>query len=211
MYCSTGMGIFDNPDKYKNETIENLKSYFSVDEAVNTILRMQSKNIQRAIQKNMIPKEAGQIDVILNDKHSSTSDDIYMVRIKGNGVGLSKSEAEAKISDIDNLTTKWPIALFKLSGVKYIMESNDRQSDEMFRCMCSTNDLNFTERDELHKVTSENCVDHFGCGFLFSLDSEYSVSDIGSAFRDQSQNIDIRVAYEFQTSDNTIKRMYPNR
>lgn len=192
----------------ENILIERLTECLSLSDAVKTVLQMYSDSIKEAVDQGMIPESAGRINITIN----RFFDDCYKVTISGNGVGLIESEAEDLLSKIDD-HDKWPIAMFKLAGHQsgYKLYSNHRKHEDMFGYICHPNGIEPINRESIEDNSSDN-IDILGSKMLFTITSGdmRSVSDLGSAFRNQAQNIETPVVYELQKNNNTTEKMYFN-
>lgn len=194
----------------ESKLIKNLKELFDLSEAVKCVLQMHSNSINKAIDQDMIPESAGQINITINKFY----DDSYKVTISGNGVGLTKSEAEDLVTTINNYD-EWPIAMFKIAGHKsgYRLYSNHREEEDIFGYTCFPSEVNPIHKEDIKDHQSDHYVDILGTEICFAITGEeddYSISEISSTFRSQAKNIETPVVYELQENENTMKRLYFN-
>lgn len=194
----------------ESKLIERLTELFDLSEAVKCVLQMHSNSINKAIDQDMIPENAGQINIAINKFY----DDSYKVTISGNGVGLKKSEAEDLVTTINNYD-EWPIAMYKIAGFKsgYRFYSNHREKEDMFGYTCFPSEVNPIQKEDIKDHQSDHNVDILGTEICFAITGEeddYSISEISSTFRSQAKNIETPVVYELQENENTMKRLYFN-
>lgn len=190
--------------------IKRLSDAYSIQDAIKSILEKQSDSIQYAIENKMIPENIGEINVTVNEIY----DNHYEISIHGNGVGLNKSEAENQLATIgrsnENSDLQWSIGVFKMAENGYTFYSNDRRSNNMFVFVCKPSEITYIDEDKIKKEKSDFNLDFFGSKISFILSKKFSISEIGSVFREQSRNIKTRVVYEVQKDSNTREILYFN-
>ena len=194
--------------KSKKETIDKFSKICDISKSIESILNMHTSSIKFAIKENKIPESAGMLEVIVNQ-----TDNNYQIKTIDNGVGITESEFFETIQSMsdtnyDQNAEQWFVSVFGLCEMSYTLYSNDRRSDEMFVSVCDVSSFNLIKNDELKQ--SNFRIENFGTKLEFMLNKNKQISNIGSEFRDQLDNLNINSTYELRKDGNILEKSYYN-